>query len=245
LRRTLLVAGALLAMWPTPAFAVGVELAWNACFSKPGAVGLATSACGENLGSQSLFASFVPPAGVDRLEGIEVFIDYQVEGSALPCWWNFAIGQLRRDQLTLLHVSPTDVNGDPLIECDNHYFLDNGALGGGGMIVTGANRGQLKGLAAIPAGTGLPVAAEAQQYGIGFRISNGSTTPPGTCDGCAADVCFVLNTINLTSSGVPNVVMQSPHTGSDNFVLWQTTAWEICFTPVRQNTWGEIKSLYR
>lgn len=240
-----MVLGALLALWSTPAFPVGFELAWNACFGQSGAVGLATSPCSQDTGSQDLFASFKPPPVVNQLEGIEVFIDYHVEGSSLPCWWNFAAGQLRNSQLIALHVSPTDANGAPLVACDNHYFLDRGALGGGGMVVTGAFLGQLKGIAAIPAGTGLPVAANAQQYGIGFRILNGNTIPPGTCNGCASDVCFVLTRINLTSAGVPDVVLQSPHPGSDFFALWQSNAWQLCSTPVRQNTWGQIKGIYR
>jgi hypothetical protein len=108
------------------------------------------------------------------------------------------------------------------------------------MIVTGLGRGQFDGIAAIAAGTGLPVAADAQQYGFGFRILNGSTLPAGTCGGCTADICFVLNTILLTSFGVPNVVMQSPHPGSDNWVSWRPDT-----TPIPNRTWGAIKSIYR
>lgn len=248
MRRTLLVAGAMLALWSTPSFPVGVELAWNACFGKPGAVGLATFDCGENTGSQSLFASFVPPPGVNKLEGIEVFIDYHVEGSGLTGWWDFRIGQLRSDQLAPLYISPTDANGDPIVACDNHYFLDNGASGGGGMVAGGfwgPSGGQLKSIAAIAAGTGLPVAEGAQQYAAGFRISNGSTVPPGTCDGCSNDVCFFVYSIHLTSFGLPDVILQSPHPGSDFMILWQSNAWQLCSTPVRLNTWGQIKGIYR
>ena len=244
--RTLLVAGALLTLTSAPAHPVGIELAWNACFGKPGATSFATSSCVENTGSQSLIASFSPPAGVDRLEGIEVLIDYQVDAPTLPCWWNFASGQLRSNQLIPLHVSPTDENGAPLIPCDNHYFLENGASGGGGMVVTGASRGQLRGIAAIMAGTGLPVAAEAQQYAAGFRILNGNTMPPGTCDGCANIACFVVQTINLSTFGFPDVVLQSPQPGSQQVAIWRFNQWLNCYpTPVLQSTWGSIKSIYR
>lgn len=134
-----------------------------------------------------------------------------------------------------MHTSPTDANGTPVIACDHHYFVGMGASGGGGMIVTGTDRGQLKAIAAIAAGTGLPVAAEAQQYGCGFRITNGNTTD-GTCSGCLLHACFVLNTINLTSLGIPNVVMQSPHPGSESYITWQAGAPYFCFVPVRSHT---------
>lgn len=244
LRNVLLIAVALLALTPARASPVGIELAWNACFGRGGAQGMVASSCDADTGSQSMFASFWPPAGVDRLEGVEVFIDYQVPGGYLPCWWNFSVGQTRRVNLIPLHVSPTDANGVPLIPCDNHYFLNAGADGGGGMIVTGADRGQLKGIAAIAAGTGLPVTANAQQYGVGFRITNGNTTS-GTCAGCQQRACFALNTINLTSLGVQNVVMQSPHPGSEYFIAWQPGNPYLCFTPVQSRTWGAIKSIYR
>ena len=251
--KVLMMAGAFVALAQAPAFAEGFELAWNACFGQPGAVGSIQSNCDANTGSQTLFASFRPPA-IAKLEGIEVFVDFQLSSpgfcpllhvppptEALPCWWNFALGQPRRDQLVTLHVSPTDANGVPQVPCDNHYFLDRGALGGGFMLVTGLGRGQLKGIAAIADGTGLPVAADAQQYGCGFRILNGGTVPLGTCDGCTANLCFVLNSINLTSStGIPGVMLQATNPGSESWVSWRPLA-----TPTLQNTWGQIKGLYR
>lgn len=247
MRKTLLMAGALLAMTATFAQASGVELAWNHCFGQAGAASLKTNACNVTNGGQSMYASFRPPAGIAKLEGIEVFIDYQVTGGVLPCWWNFAVAQTRNLALVVQQTSPTDANsGLPVILCDNHYFLNNLAGGGGGGIVTGVDRGQLKGLAAIGAGSGLPVVADAQQYGIGFRITNASTGPG--CVGCTEQACFVLNTINLTSFGVPNVVLQSPHPGSDNWVTWQGNAAATgCpgATPTRNATWGSVKSLYR
>jgi len=249
MRKTLLMAGALLAMTATFAQASGVELAWNSCYGQLGSASLKTNACAVTTGGQNMYASFRPPAGILKLEGIEVFIDYQVAGGVLPCWWNFSSvpPQPRTLALVTQHVSPADGNGVPTTPCDNHYFLDNLAGGGGGGIVTGVDRGQLKGLAAIGAGSGLPVAADAQQYGIGFRITNALATG-GTCLGCLQQACFVLNTINLTSFGVPNVVLQAPHPGSENFVTYQGNAAATgCpgATPTRNATWGSVKSLYR
>ena len=90
MRKTLLMAGALLAMTATFAQASGVELAWNHCFGQLGAASLKTNACTVNTGGQSMYASFRPPAGIAKLEGIEVYVDYQVAGGVLPCWWNFS-----------------------------------------------------------------------------------------------------------------------------------------------------------
>lgn len=244
---------ALLALTSTPVFSSGLELAWNQCFGQVGSVRSRTSACTVNTGSQRMIASFRPPAGVTKLEGIEVFIDYQVTGGVLPCWWDFAVGQTRSTQLEVLHVSPPDANGNPLILCDNHYFRDHGAAGGGWMTVTGVDQGQLRGLATLPAGTGLPVTMDAQQYGVGFRIANGSTVPAANCQGCLQSACIGLTLIRLYSPGLPDVALTSPHPGSENWITWQgDVVGSPCSghapplpIPVLQRTWGEIKGLYR
>lgn len=246
MRKTLLMAGALLAMTATFANAAGLELAWNQCFGQAGAASLRTSACNSNTGQQAMYASFRPPPGQNQLEGLDVFVDFQTSGGSLDCWWDMSIGNpTRNSALVSLHVSPADANGVPLITCDNHYFLDAGASGGGGMVVTAADRGQMKGFTAIAAGTGQPVAAEAQQYGFGFRITNANTL---SCTGCQRSACFVLNTINMTSVGVPPTVIQSPHPGSENWVTFNGDgASTNCpgSTPTRNATWGSLKSLYR
>lgn len=87
MRRVLPMAGALLALLSTSAFPAGLELAWNQCFGQVGTQTMRTSNCAVNTGSQTMIASFRPPAGITKLEGIEVYIDYQTSGGSLPCWW--------------------------------------------------------------------------------------------------------------------------------------------------------------
>ena len=247
MRRMLSMVGVLLAVMSTPAFPSGIELAWNHCFGQAGAVGIRTSACDVNSGNQSLIASFRPPAGPNVYVGVEVYVDFQVSGGVLPCWWNFQPGQIRQNQLLFLPVSPTDGGGTPLVTCDNHYFLANGGVGGGAMIVTGVDTGQLRGVAAIPLGAEGPIPAEAQQYGFGFRIGNGSTVPAATCPGCTQSACMILNLIKLVSPDQPDVILNSAHFGSQNFVAWQSVSpgGPCAPTPVAPSTWGGIKSIYR
>lgn len=206
-----------------------------------------TSACDVNTGSQSLIASLRPPAGPNVFIGVEVHVDYQVSTGVLPCWWNFEVGQLRQNQLLTLPVSPVDGGGNPVVACDHHYFLDHGGIGGGNMIVTDPFRGRLRGVTAIPLGAEAPMPAEAQQYGMGFRIGNGSTVPAATCPGCAQSVCFVLDMIKLASADQTEVILNSAHLGSEIFVAWQSVSpgGPCAPTPVAPSTWGAIKSVYR
>jgi len=254
LRDVLLIACAMGALTSMVAFSSGLELAWNHCFGQAGAQTMRTSACAVNTGSQTMIASFRPSAGIARLEGVEVYIDYQTSGGTLWCWWNFAAGQLRHAELTPLPVSPTQANGSPLVLCDNHYFLGRSATGGGWMTVTGPDRGDLRGVTIIPAGTGQSVPEDAQQFGFGFRISNGNTVPAAGCPGCLSLACIMLNMIRLYSPGLPDVVLLAPHPGSENWITWQGDAATASCpgtgpppppVPALQRTWGGIKSLYR
>jgi hypothetical protein len=241
MRKTLLMAGALLALTATVALAqTGVDLAWNQCSGQVGAAANKTNTCAATTGSQSLFGSVNPPAGIVKLEGLEAYIDYQVAGGTLDCWWDFHTGTTRAAALVPLHVAPADANGDPLILCGNYYFGSHAASGGGGMIVTGPDRGQLKGIVAIQAGTGVPVPAGAQQYGWGCRITNALTT---TCAGCNRAAVFVLNRIVLTQPGLPNTEVTSPAVA--NCATWQDPAGNCGATPARNKTWGSVKALYR
>lgn len=242
MRKTLLLAGALLALTSSVALAAtGVDLAWNQCSGQTGAAATRSSTCASNTGSQALYASFNPPAGIVKLEGAEIFVDYQVAGGTLDCWWNFAAGQTRNTALAALGLPPTDANGAPVILCGNYYFFNGSSpAGGGGMIVTSPDRGQLKGIVAVAANSGGPVPAGAQQYACGFRFTNALTT---TCAGCNRAAVFVLNIINLTQPGVPNVVLTSPATA--NCATWQDPAGNCGATPARNKTWGSVKALYR
>lgn len=111
------------------------------------------------------------------------------------------------------------------------------------------DRGQFRGVAALPAGSGLPVEAEAQQYGIGFRIANGNTVPAASCQGCFQETCVVLTLVRLYSTGSPDVALNSPHPGSDNWITWQGQSAAVrCLdppplVPALQHTWGQIKSI--
>jgi hypothetical protein len=232
------------ATWAAP----GVDLAWNQCRGKAGAVTSRTSACTSTAGTQVLYASVNPPSGINELEGEEIYIDYMEQGGSLSCWWNFSSGTPRAGALTALFLPNPDGNGDATVLCgsctaapctpnpnDGYYFLAHGASGGGGGIVTGPDTGQLKGIVAIQAGTGVAVPADVQQYACGFRITNALTG--AGCAGCNNGVTLVLARVTLTQPGVPNVDVTNANVG--NSVTWNGG------TPTRKATWGAVKALYR
>ena len=74
----------------SPALAAGVDIAWDNCRGEPGAVSLKQFACGNNLGSESLWISFESPVSASSMGRLEVAIDFHTAGGGtLPVWWDF------------------------------------------------------------------------------------------------------------------------------------------------------------
>lgn len=250
--RTLWLLAALLATWSTWAgAAAGVDLAWNHCRGKTGAVINRSNACTSTNGQQSLIASFNPPPGITQLEGAEIVIDYQESGGAVSCWWNFSTGAPRSAALRRFFVPPTDINGDVAIICgmctigpctpfgdgsDGYYFLSKGGTGSGGGTVPVGNTAQLLGTVAIPAGSGTAVPADVQQYAFGFQILNTLTGP--SCPGCSNTVQLTLSRVTLMQPGVPNTDLTTPNLGN-------SITYNGGIIATRNETWGSVKALYR
>ena len=81
----------LIVMSASFAAAAGLNLAWTDCFSD-GGTSNRTFACAANTGSNALFGSFVPPAGVTAMTGAEVVIDLLTEDPAFSNWWRMFTG---------------------------------------------------------------------------------------------------------------------------------------------------------
>jgi len=65
---------------------------------------------------------------------------------------------------------------------------------------------------------------------------------PGACGGCSTPVTIVMNEIIVAASGAGKI--NNPI--SNGCLRWQAAGQTPCSaTPVRNQTWGTVKSLYR
>ena len=73
-----------LALWASAASAQGLNLSWDDC----GAAGQPNKmfACNVNSGNASMYASYIPPSGVNQLVGIASQIDLYTDQAVLPDW---------------------------------------------------------------------------------------------------------------------------------------------------------------
>jgi hypothetical protein len=183
--RAFVVWGALLQLvTAAPAFTEGINLSWDEC----GAAGseLKTFACNSNTPS-TLVASFVPPAGITELLGLqaEVVIASQ---DMLPDWWKHGVGGCRGT--TGLSTSFSFLGDTTCAD-----FMFGGAFGGHDYRYEG-NTARLRLAAAVATTAATPASPNTEYYA--FKVHLLPKRSPNTeCPGCEKPVRISLTNIQL------------------------------------------------
>lgn len=220
----------------------GMNLSWNDC----GASGaeLRFFACDTNTGNSTLYVSATAPAPMPQLNGVSIVIDVMTDAAAISPWWQLGTGGCRSGTLTPALDFTSEVScADP--------WTSHAA---GGVQWTsgfnGPNRPRLRGVAAIAGSTSAP---DGEMYLFAFRFSNLKSTGAGSCDGCMDKMLFILSSVQMTQpAGAGDYTITSPL--QRQTASWRCTGFDplhggpptfSCTTPVKQPSWGAIKSLYR
>ena len=237
--RMLAVTAAFMVVASAASAAAGINLSWTAC----GAAGVSTKtfACNVNTGAAELMvASYVAPAGTSGITGMEAVIDIQSSTPTMPDWWLFKNAGTCRQ--TALAAAP---NG---AACDGDYWAGQ-ASGGITAYITpyaaATNRARLLIIYAVPSNLAAPVDADVEYFAFTATVSHAKTVGTGSCAGCTTPMCIVLNEIKLTQGvGIGDYRLQTA--ASNNILTWQGESPANCLTvPVKNRTWGAVKSLYR
>jgi hypothetical protein len=228
--------------------AVGLNLSWGDC----GANGVVNEdfACDTNAGTHMMVGSFITPAGVTALTGQQGVLDMIVASSTMPAWWTFGSAPNCRAATSFSGAYP---GGSVPGSCGS-YFGDNAAQGahvhdypspaqGGSLPQTM----RIRTVAAIDAGLAGPVAEGSEQYAMSFTINNQRTVGATVCADCLLPACFVFNSLIITQPvGVGDFLISGATVTGRDFVTWQGGSGANCtLVPVKNSTWGQIKSLYR
>lgn len=242
MKKTLVLAGSMLALMATIASAQGINLAWDDC----GTNGTSTmsSTCSSNSGVPfGLYASFDPPVGVDEFLGISSQIDITSSTPSLPDWWKHGTGQCR----TTSGLSITfDFTSGPFACAD---FYSGQAAGGFAYDIgfSSANRARLRVQAAVPVDNRGPVANGTEYYAFKVNLQRSKSANPGACAGCVEPMCIVLNSVQLFQPLEEGNDPEITNPANSNYVTWQAPVIAGCplSTPTRNSSWGAVKSLYR
>lgn len=226
----------------TVSAAPGLNLRWDACASQ--GVSSRSFACNTNTGTNLMVGSYVAPSGVTQLTGTEMALLATFDGGSVPSWWQMKnVGTCRQAALTMQVV-----RNPAWTACLDQWTTS--AFGSIGSYTIGsptANNVQIKLISAVFSGGAGPLTSGAEYFNFTLTISNVKTVGTGACTGCSTPGCVILQSIKLTQPvGVGDHVITTPVTSGSNVVTWQSVAPISCLgTPVRNTTWGSIRSLYR
>jgi len=226
-----------------PASAQGVNLHWDDCGGGSGAAINRTFACDTNAGDPfTMFVSVVPGVEMPQFVAAEARLDVLVAGPSLPPWWQVASGQCRAGALSVT----CDPNAFGTLACAD---LWDGAQPISAYQVTSAPvpyAFRLQFGAALAAPSPITAGELGQELVVGaVRLTRAKSAGPGSCDGCLAGGCFVVQDVKLMQpAGVGDFLLVSPAT--NNWVqINGGIGWWNCYVASANRTWGSIKTLYR
>jgi hypothetical protein len=254
MKRSLLTMGIVAAMVLSASAALADEviLQWNNCLGDGGTNNI-TFGCTSNAGNRSLVAAVKLDTDLTQVLSNEDVIDLVASTpGSLPDWWQLrdniqeAVVACRNGSLSIAAqdgASCPDVfglQGSMNIAAYQHDRANP-------LTVTGTAR--ILSVNAVPSTAPVDLIVADNPAGNGtwavgkWTISSIRTVGSPSCAGCSTPVCIVLNSINLTVVGNTNNRLVSG--GANNQVTWQGTGADCNAVPVRNKTWGAVKSLYR
>jgi len=220
------------------ALAAGLNLAWQNCYADGGTADR-TSTCGSNLGQAgSLVGSFFSPADVVDVSGAEIVVDLISQSGVLPAWWSLKEAGTCRP----LSLSIQAFDGTSCFDWAAGQASMNIAAYQFDKVVVGSAR--ILCVNAVPASAYGTLDQVNEFVAMRLNISNANTT---TCAGCLEPVCIVFNSCNMTTPVAANNVLitGAANGGASNMVTWQGPGANCAAVPVKNATWGQVKSLYR
>ena len=238
--RRQVLAAAMSLLIPACACADGLMVSWGSCTS--GST-LRTSACNSNTGTHDIVAGIVAPAGLTAVTGAIGIIDLCLGGVPLPPWWQLGSGGCRPAALSAVSA---DLDSPRI--CAN-YWGDRGTTVVNYQVgYSGWDSARILVYISIDPQHAGPLNPDYLYHMFRVRIDRSNTTGTDACYGCFFPACIVLNEIQLlqpegTPGGSPRITQ--PLDGI-NYLMWQGNVGGCPYVvPTKNQTWGQIKSLYR
>jgi hypothetical protein len=237
MKKILTLAAALLVVAASSAMAQGLNLSWGNC----GTAGTSTVAinCNSNAGALLVAnASVFPQVPMNTFAAATCVIDVKVNGGTLPPWWQTNTGQCRANSIGMSFDPNNNVSDCVDIWAGNPNLQVTAIQQG----VWGADWVRLNGVAAIPAGSEIPLATGTELWVCRITINKANTL---TCAGCSQPAQIVLNEIAMQDPNQPQQRVTNP---GDNACIGLSGGQPLCAggaTPAQNRTWGAVKNLYR
>jgi hypothetical protein len=251
MKKTLLIAGALLALTASMASAQGLGLAWDDCRGT-GGTSLHSLACTSNTANNNNFIAslLVPAPGLPTVNSATTYVDIFFQSAGVPAWW--MMGAVPPNCRLGNNLLSNGANSSSASCLDQWNIHTNPPSGGSSYIAPsadGPNHALLRTLVAIDALEPGSAPAGAELYLATTQIKSGATVGTPSCAGCQTPACLTLYQVDVTQSNDPPMTLfgqKSPPGGGPNTIAWQTaSACDNDPTPTNHSTWGKIKAIYR
>jgi hypothetical protein len=222
-------------------------LSWNDCALGSESVQTFLFDCGTEAGFEELFCAFRMPlaTGADVL-GITAVVDIQSEALTLPDWWRLgAVGDCRSGALT---IGGDFTLGAACVDPWQGQAVSEIQAYNAGEPRGGPNQARIKAVCGIVPSLARTLDDTSVYYGMKLVIQNTRSTGAAACAGCLQSACLVLNSIEVKRvAGAPggDLVLATPAPVNGNWARWQGGVVNCGLVPVRNMTWGRVKSLYR
>jgi len=242
MKKMILFAALLVALSATAAMAAGVSVSWgNKCWADGGVSSL-TWACNSNTNTGiRMTCSFQPAEDKTNFVGVGIYMEGATNdpGTLCPDWWKLGTGECR--------AAAVSVSADASVlpgACMDPWTSAGGGGGGFGLYTDDTYRAHMNAFWAIADIT--PVLAADETFAIQFRVTAAKTVGTGLCAGCTTPFTWALNYIQVSYSDGPEEFLGTPIPGGNQCLRWQNGT-ALCDRPipVRNSTWGQVKSLYR
>lgn len=247
MKKILLISAASLA-FAVPAFA-GLDITWDGCATGPGLHPSDKAlACAEGDVNE-LYGVFQSPATLTNFTAIDCFIDLQVDAPALTPFWTFqtAISAGCNTQMAISDVRPASSACSATNPWGTGGGSGDNAIGyvpGQG----GANRGRFVTTSFRNATPLTTVTGGVSYYAWHIILASDAEAVDG-CTGCSTPVAIVWNQANVSSATAQNaseaVVTVITNPGIVSNCATGSGGGACGATPVKNKTWGALKSLYR
>jgi hypothetical protein len=232
------LAASAFAVWailaPVEALAAGgLNLGVSTC--GPSASHSISFACDGNEGSDEIVGSVVSPYTVSKLLGIEAQIWVCFPSEVQPDWWRVDPPGCRSTSVTADLISPPG-------SCFDYWAAAGGATGGITSFDLAGNGFRILIDATVDSAKAGPIATGTEYFLFRLIIAHAKTTGPGACAGCSIPANLTFASLGLRVIGQDYFSFSS--VDRNNVVTWQGGG--SCYAlPVRNRTWGAVKSLYR
>lgn len=229
---------------PAAAGAADLRLTWNDC-PEGGGLNHREFSCNLTLGSLTLVPSFRVDAPIDSAVALEIVIDVVSGEPTLPDWWRFDPGGCNAGALS------ANTGFASLGSCDDPWNGSGVALAQTwwvGQPRGGANQARLVISSAVSPAQPVRIEGGTSYYAALVQIALQRTMGPASCLGCLAEACLVLNSIQvqrLPGTLPETVVLEPTVAGTPGWATWQNDGGLCGVVPVRNRTWGAVKTLYR